>query len=219
MGFPWAVVGELAFVVYIYAATIGRGDWRRFYLGITYWAWELLWEIVNGLFGWRFGAPLFGVAGHSAYVIYRGINIEISLLFAVAPLALFHLLDEEKKARPVQRWKLPVLAPCALGVLCVGVEVLLHFAGALIWTYWWWNWPFIFVILIGYCAWFLLLTWHYERTTEVPKARNTLLFSLAFLVVCHLVFKTWLGLVGPVPANSPPEPAHACLTARGPSPG
>mgnify|MGYP001586918779 CR=1 FL=1 len=187
--FEWYVVGQLAFVVYAYARTIARGRGDDAVLGLGFWAAEFLWEMANALV-LRFTdhAALWMVAGPSAFVIYAGLNVEIALLFAVAPLVLFDLLPE--RGRPGRR----TLVGVALGLFCVAVEIVLNRAGVLVWTWWWWNVPFLPLIAAAYCGPFAVLAWIRERASPRAKAIGAS-SAVAAAVVAHVVLASGLGWI------------------------
>src|SRR5450759_2978214 len=88
-----------------------------------------------------------------------GLTIEISMMFLVAGVILAKSLpaDKKMKIRGIpNRWVLIV----AYSLLFVFIEVILHFWGVLVWTYWWWNWPFVLlIILIGYMPYMIFSFW------------------------------------------------------------
>ncbi len=184
--FPWAIVGELALVVYAYSAAARRREWRAVHLGLTVWCGEFIWEMVNGLVRHWHCYPLFGFQGQTAWQLYPGLTIEISLMFAVAPLVLFHLLPEDPEER-ILGLRSRLLVPTSLGLFCVLVEVSLNRAGALVWTWWFWRWPHIGLVMVAYCGPFLLMAWAYDRLKDKGTwSRNLLLGMAAAAVACHL---------------------------------
>lgn len=195
--FPWAVIGELSLVVYAYSSFARRAKWREVCLGAALWAGELVWEMVNGLVAFWWGVPLFGIRGHTAWHLYAGVNIEISMMFAIAPLVLFGILPKEKRMLfgPVST---RTIAACALGAFCVFVEVLLNRSGALVWEWWFWRWPHIGVIAFAYCAPFVLLEWVHERTPKVRTCALLLALVAGAAVVSHVVIHVLFRV--PLPA-------------------
>ncbi len=184
--FEWYVVDVIAFVLYAYSSAIRRGEWGKVVLALGFWAAEFLWEMFNALvlhFSAR--AALWTVTGKSAFVIYVGLNIEISMMFAVAPLVVISLLPEKRDARIIG---LPsrVVVPAAVGLFCVAVECVLNRVGLLEWSWWFWRWPMVGLIVVAYSAPFVALVWAHERWSVRTKERFAA-GTIALAVVCHYV--------------------------------
>lgn len=149
--FQWHVVPIFVIVIYIYAVEIQKRDWSMALGGLAFWGMDLFNEIWNALvFHFTdFTAPWTAPRG-SAFIIFIGLNIEITLMFAVLGIALLKMLPADKKMKILgipNRWFFVVMN----SLLCVFIEVLLNAAGALVWDYGWWNFPNVWlIILIGY---------------------------------------------------------------------
>lgn len=193
--FEWHTVNALAFVLYVYASAIRRGQWDRVALGIGFLAVEIVWEIFNALvLHHSQHAALWMIGGKSSYLIYVGLNVEIALMFAVAPFVLFHLLPADRQHRVAFGLRSRLLVPIALGLFCVSVETLLNRVGALVWTWSFWRWPNMFLIAFSYCAPFVLLVWihdHAHRQTKILGAITAVVLALA----AHWLFAIHLGWV------------------------
>src|SRR5262245_2803242 len=75
--FQWYVVNHLAFVSYVYASLVRKGEWDKVVLCIGFWAVEFLWEMFNALVLHFTGrAALWTIAGDSVFLIYVGLNLE-----------------------------------------------------------------------------------------------------------------------------------------------
>jgi hypothetical protein len=170
-GFEWHVVVLLAFVIYVYAAEVERKNWHAVVTGLTLWGGEFLWEMVNALVLTATGrAALWTTPGRTGYRIFVGLNIEISLMFAVAPIVLLKLLPAERDRR---LFGLPnrVVIPVAFGLFCVLVEVVLNRAGALVWTYAFWRFPHVYLIVLAYTVPFLAVARFNDRVSLRAKVR------------------------------------------------
>lgn len=188
--FEWHVVNALAFVLYVYASAIRRGEWNRVALGLGFFAVELIWEMVNGLvLHFSQHAALWMVAGRSSYLLYVGLNLEIALMFAVAPLVLFQLLPEDRQKRGLR-----VGVPVALGMFCVVVEVILNRLGALVWTWPFWRWPNLELVVLVYCGPFVALVWIHDHV----QLRNQVRGAVAAVILAaglHVLLATHLGWI------------------------
>jgi hypothetical protein len=136
--FQWYVIPLFANVVLFYFLEIEKRNWDAVFAGLALWGADWFCEIVNALiFHGTQKAPLWGAPGQTAYLLLIGLNIEISLMFAIAGIAFTKVLPKEKNRKICG---LPNRLLCAMGfaAFCVFVEVLLNQAGALTWDYPWW---------------------------------------------------------------------------------
>jgi hypothetical protein len=191
----WYVVPLLVFVVYVYIAEIEKKNWSAVLLGISMWAAELTWEMLNALLlHFTQYAPLWSTpGGNSAYVLYAGLNIEIAFFFAVAGLMVIKVLPQD---RDLKILGLPnrLLIPIGMGLAAVVVEVLLNRCGLLIWDYTWWGWPNLWLIVVGYCAPWCLLVWCHDHLSM--RAKRVAACALpATALFCHILFASVLGWI------------------------
>ena len=113
-------------------------------------------------------APLWTTPGKSAFVIYAGLNIEISFFFAVYGLMVLKIMPEDKNMKILgipNRFFIPTV----LGLSGLFVEVLLNRSNMLIWTYKFWNWPNVCLIAIAYVAPLLALVWLHDNLSLGQK--------------------------------------------------
>jgi hypothetical protein len=146
--FQWHVVPLLVLVIYVYAVEIEKRNWGLVLAGLAFWGMDWANEIVNGLILHLSGiSALWTAPAGSAYVIFVGLNIEISLMFAILGIVFIKMLPKDKEQKILgipNRWFFVVVN----SLLCVFIEIFLNGANALIWEYWWWNVPFIPLIVI-----------------------------------------------------------------------
>ena len=168
--FQWFLIPLLAFCFYVYFVEVERKNWNVIMAGLAFWGLEWFLEICNAL--WLRGshhAAVWLAPGRSAYLIMVGLTIEISMMFLVAGVILAKSLpaDKKMKIRGIpNRWVLIV----AYSLLFVFIEVILHFWGVLVWTYWWWNWPFVLlIILIGYMPYMIFSFWIHDMPSLKKK--------------------------------------------------
>lgn len=192
--FDWSIIAQLSFVLYAYASAVRRGALRAVALGLGFWGLEFVWEMFNALvLHVSQHAPLWSVTGKSVFVLYVGLNLEISLMFAVLPLVLFQLLPED----PLQTiLGLPsrVFIPIAVGIFCVTIEVLLNRAGVLHWSWPFWRWPHVWLIVVAYCAPCVALVWLHDHLSLRQSVR-VMILAIAVAVSCHLMFSYTLGWI------------------------
>ncbi len=161
--FQWYLVPIFVIVVYIYAVEVEKRNWSLVLAGLAFWGMDWFNEIWNGLvLHFTRHSALWTTPGKSSFVIFVGLNLEISLMFAILGIVLIKMLPKDKNARVFgipNRWFFAVLN----SVLCVGIEVILNRANALVWEYRFWNWPNIWLIIVfGYLTFMVVSFWVYD---------------------------------------------------------
>jgi len=185
--FQWYVVPLLVLVVYVYAVEIERRNWSMVLAGLALWGMDWFNEIVNSLILHFTGrSALWTVPADSAYIILVGLNIEITFMFAIMGIVLVKMLPKDRDMKILgipNRWFFVVVN----SLLCVAVEVVLNFWDALIWEYWFWNWPHVWLIVIfGYGTFMVAAFKVYDMEKLSSKIKTVAaIFSLdtAMLVV------------------------------------
>jgi hypothetical protein len=161
--FKWYTVTLLAFVLYVYSVEVERRRWDIVLAGVAFWLVDWINEIGNALvlhFSDR--AALWTVTGDTSYLILIGLTIEITFLFAVSGVVFVKMLPSDPRMRILGIPNRLVLAT-AFSCFCVLVEVLLHEAGFFHWEYWWWNVPFVpLIVIFGYLTFFLTAAYVYD---------------------------------------------------------
>ena len=168
--FQWYVIPLFAIVVYIYANEIEKRNWNLVYAGLAFWGMDWFNEIWNSLvFHFTNYAPVWGAPAKTAYLIFIGLNIEISFMFAIAGIAFGKMLLPDKKQRILSIPNRLFIA-IAGAAFCVFVEVLLNAVDALTWDYSWWNAraPWL-IFLIGYFHFFIVSFWVHDMAKMKSK--------------------------------------------------
>ncbi len=186
--FQWYVITLFAFVVYVYAVEIERKNWNLVFAGLAFWGMDWFNEIWNALvFHFTNFAPVWGAPGKTAYLIFIGLNIEISFMFAVAGIAFSKMLPADKNMKIIgipNRWFFAVVN----SVFCVFVEMLLNAAGVLTWEYAWWNVSApVLIVLFGYLTFFLVAYWVFDMDS-LKKKVNTVAVIYAVDIAAIIVF-------------------------------
>ena len=192
--FQWYVIPLLMFVAYVYFQEVERRNWNAVLTGLTFWACEFIWEIFNSLvLHWTGYAGMWGTPGKTAFLIYSGLNIEISFMFAVYGITLIKILPADRSLR---LFGLPnrILIPVLYGLMGVGVEIVLNRMGVLTWDHSWWNWPNIWLIIIAYTlpCWFF--SWYADKVNIRMKVL-LLACTITCAVLCHIAFAVVLKWV------------------------
>jgi hypothetical protein len=186
--FKWYVIPLLVLTLYVYAVEIQKGDFRLVFAGLAYWLTDWLNEIINGLvFHFTNYAPVWGLAGNSAFIILMGLNIEICFMFAIAGIVFCKTLPRDKHLK-IMGVSNRIFFAALWSAFCVFVEMLLHHAGVLVWDYSWWNVraPWL-IFLFGYLTFFVMSFWVYDM--ESAKKRLAVVGTLAAVdLACLIVF-------------------------------
>ena len=183
--FQWYVIPLFVIVVYIYAVEVERRNWSLVLAGLAFWGMDWFNEIWNGLiFHFSGVSAAWTAPGSSAYLIFIGLNIEISMMFAILGIVFIKMLPKEKSMKILgipNRWFFVV----ANSLLCVFIEVLLNLANALVWEYWWWNFPnVILIVLFGYMPFMIVSFWVYDMEKLSDKLKVVaVIFSVDIIAI------------------------------------
>ncbi len=193
--FQWHVVPLLVLVIYVYAVEIEKRNWGLVLAGLAFWGMDWANEIVNGLILHFSGiSALWTAPAGSAYVIFVGLNIEISLMFAILGIVFIKMLPKDKEQKILgipNRWFFIVVN----SLLCVFIEVFLNGANALIWEYWWWNVPFIpLIVIFGYGTFMVVSFWVYDME-RIEDQRRTVGVIFAVDIAAIILFAGILGWI------------------------
>jgi hypothetical protein len=186
--FKWYTVTLLVLVMYVYAVEVERRRWDIVFAGLAFWLADWFNEVVNALvlhFSDR--APLWAVTGSTSYLILIGLCIEICFMFAIGGIVYAKVLPEDRRVRILG---MPNRLAIGLGfsIVAVAVEVLLHETGYFHWDYWWWNWPFVpLIVVFGYLWFFLAAAWVFDMRDTRRQVRAVGVFAafdLALILIC-----------------------------------
>jgi hypothetical protein len=191
--FQWYVIPLFAMVVLFYFLEIEKRNWNAVFAGLALWGTDWFFEILNALaFHFTQKAPLWGAPGETAYLLLIGLNIEISIMFAIAGIAFTKVLPRDRKAKLLG---LPNRLVFAMGfaAFCVFVEILLNQAGALTWDYPFWcaRAPWL-IFAAAYFPLIMVTYWVHDLETLRAKA-----IAVGFLyAVDVLALEVFAGVLG-----------------------
>ena len=191
--FQWYLIPLFAFVVYVYAVEVERRNWSGVFAGLAFYGMDLFNETWNALvLHFTDRSAVWTTPGDTAYLIFVGLTIEISAMFAVAGVTFTKMLPADKSLRILgipNRWFFAVVN----AILCVFVEVLLNRADVLVWEYPWWNFPNIgLIVLLGYLPFMAVSFWVYD----MEKIRNKIATVLVIYAVDLSAIILFAGLLG-----------------------
>ena len=191
----WSTITLLALVVYVYTVEIERANWDAVLTGVAFWLMDWVNEIINALvLHFNGHAALWTVTGTSSFVILIGLNIEISMFFAINGVIFAKLLPADRTERILgipNRWALAI----GLSLVSVGVELLLHADGVFHWYYWWWNVAsFPVIVVFGYLTFYVVAFWVHDMDSRARQLR--VVGGLAgFVLASGLLFGPVLGWI------------------------
>lgn len=191
--FQWYVIPLFVMVVYMYSQQWHAGRWSIILGGLAFWLMDWFNEIWNGLiFHFSNFAPAWGAPSDTAYLLLIGLNIEISLMFAVLGLAAMLTLPKDPQAKVLGLNNRLVWA-AGNSALSVLTELWLNHIGALTWEWRYWNASFPWLIfLFGYMPFYLVGAWVHDMRSH--KQQIVVVSGLATLVGSGLlVFGVILG--------------------------
>ncbi len=191
--FQWYLIPLFAFVVYVYAVEVERRNWSGVFAGLAFYGMDLFNETWNALvLHFTDRSAVWTTPGDTAYLIFVGLTIEISAMFAIAGVVFTKMLPADKSLRILgipNRWLFAVVN----AILCVFVEVLLNRADVLVWEYPWWNFPNIgLIFLLGYLPFMAVSFWVYD----MEKIRNKIATVLVIYAVNLSAIILFAGLLG-----------------------
>lgn len=161
--FQWSTITLFLLTFYIYAVEV---EARRFHVvlaGLAFWLWDWFNEITNSvILHLSDNSALWTINRQTSYLILIGLCVEIAFMFLILPVAFVKLLPKDRDMKILglpNRWV--YIVGCSL--LAVAIEVVLNQLGALPWEYWYWNFPFVpLIVLFGYMPFFWIATVIYD---------------------------------------------------------
>ncbi len=191
--FEWSTVALLGLVFYVYAVEVERRRWDILLAGLAFWLMDWFNELVNSaILHATDRAPLWTVTGDTSYLILVGLGVEISLLFLVSGVVFVKTLPPDPKLRILGIPNRLVLV-LAFSCLCVLVELFLESTGYFTWEYWWWNTPFVpLIVIFGYATFFAVAAWVFDMGTDHRRQLRVVGTLAAVDVVLGVAF----GLAG-----------------------
>ncbi len=195
--FKWYLIPLFAIIVYMYAVEIEKQNWNRVFAGLAFWGMDWFNEIWNALvLHFTQESAVWTCSGETGFLILVGLNIEITMMFAMAGIAFTKMLPEDKD------WKIPVInLPnrwffiVGNAIFCVIVEIILNQAGALIWHYPFWEatlFGSILIVLIGYMPFMAVSFWVFDM-----KERKNQLITLGVIYIIDIsALVLFAGILG-----------------------
>lgn len=193
--FSWHIIPLLLIVIYIYFREAEEENWSRILAALAFWSMDLFNETWNSLF-FHFSefAPIWAApGGDTAYLFLIGLNIEITMMFAITGIAATLALPKDKSLR-ILGINNRLLFAIVMSAMSVCVEIVLNQIGALTWEWSLWNAQFpFFIFLFGYMPFYLVCYWVYD--VESRKKQVIVVSSLLSFNILSLGSLAYLGWV------------------------
>ena len=191
--FQWSTVFLLGVVFYVYAVEVERRRWDVILAGLALWFMDWFNELINSaILHISNRAALWTVTGHTSYLILVGLTIELTLFFLMAGVVFVKFLPPDPRVRIVgipNRWVYVFGFSC----LSVAVEIFLHGTGYFHWEYWFWNVPFVpLIVIFGYMTFYAMAAWVFDMGQN-HRRQAVVVGSIA---VIDIVLAIGLGFAG-----------------------
>lgn len=185
--FGWYIVPMFVFVIYAYFREVEHRNWSRVLAALAFWGMDWFNEIWNALvLHFSQFAPVWGTAHESSWLILIGLNVEITLNFAIMGLAATMALPLDKNLK-IAGISNRLWFAAGNSVLCVLVEIALNHFGMLTWDWPWWNASHpLGIFLLGYLPFFLVCFWVYDmecRQRQIYTVAGILGFDALLMAI------------------------------------
>jgi hypothetical protein len=191
--FQWSTIPLLGFAIYVYAVEVERRRWDIVLAGLAFWLMDWFNELVNSaVLHVSDRAALWTVTGHTSYLILIGLTVEISILFLVSGVVFVKQLPADRSLR-ILGVPNRVFLVLAFSCFSVAIELVLNGLGVFHWEYWWWNKPFVpLIVIFGYATFFGIAAWVYD----MGQARRRQLRVVAALAAVDAALAVAFGVAG-----------------------
>ena len=188
--FNWTFIALLAVVVYIYATEFKNGNFRNIAAGLALYTVHWFYEIMNAVICSAGGYALWTVSPEStSFILLIGVSWELSMMFAVAGVALSKLLPEDRGLK-IAGLNNRIFFAVANAALFSVIEIFLASTPAFIWVYPWWG--AIPVFITTYIPFFLASFIVYDLP---GRKQRQFIISLAAVDIILLAVLIPLGIV------------------------
>lgn len=188
------VIFLLVIVLYIYFSEGKKKNWGGIAAGLSLYAIHWFVEIINAIIQHVSGHALWTVPTGTAYLIFVGVGIELSLMFSIAGLAVSKLLPDDPKEVMFSIGRFGIPKPLAIAIgnaaLASIIEIFLIFTPTFVWVYEWWNAFTVFIFV--YIPFFVVACYAYYWK---PKRQKTFILSMALIDVVLIVIFGLLGWI------------------------
>lgn len=166
----WSVVVLIGLVSYIYTLEVQARRWPVVFAGIGFFLMDIFNELINAsVLHFSDTAAIWTTTGGTAYQPLIGLTVEIMFTFAIAGIAFVKAIPEDPKEK-ILGINNRLFFVVVFSVFSVAIELVLHAGGIFHWEFWWWNWPFIpLIIILGYMPFYGMAAWLYDMGDNTKK--------------------------------------------------
>ena len=182
--FNWVFITLLIIVLYVYVSEYHKKNYSIILGALGFYGMDIFNEIWNSLVLHITGVSALWTSsvGNTMLIIFVGLNIEITMMFAMLGIIFLKMLPEDKNKKIFgvpNRWFFAIFC----SVLAMIIEMFLNYAGLLLWYYPFWNFTFPWLIIpIGYLHFFVVAFWIFDM-----KKRKNQLKVLAVIYTVDIV--------------------------------
>lgn len=171
----WSLVVLIALVSYIYTVEVEARRWPVIFAGIGFFLMDVFNETINGLvLHLTDHAAIWTTTSETVYQPLIGLNVEIMFVFSIAGVAFARALPQDPKLK-ILGINNRLFLVTVFSILSVLIEVVLHAGGIFHWAYWWWNWPFIpLIVILGYMPFYGMAAWLFDMGENRSKQLRVL---------------------------------------------
>jgi len=183
--FNWTFIAIFALIIYIYGIEFKNKNYKGIVAALSLYGVHWLYEIVNAIIHSQFGYALWTVSPEStSFIILIGVSWELSMMFAIAGLAMSKLLPDDPKKRLFGMNNRVLFAIMNAAFFSI-FEIFLAGTPAFIWTYPWWG--AIPVFISTYIPFFLAAFLVPDLPVKKQKLFLTVIWGLVALLLIVLI--------------------------------
>ncbi|MHA1268421.1 MAG: hypothetical protein ACTSPY_01420 [Candidatus Helarchaeota archaeon] len=194
--FNWIFITLLLIVLYIYVNEYHKKNYNIILGALGFYGMDIFNEIWNSLVLHITGESALWTSstGNTMLIIFVGLNIEITFMFAILGIVFFKIIPQDKKKRIFKiipnRWFFALLC----SVIAMIIELFLNYAGLLLWHYPFWSFSFPWLIIpIGYLHFFVIAFWIHDMNRRKNQiAALSIIYILDFALMAIFIPIGWL---------------------------
>lgn len=183
--FNWTFIVLFAIVVYIYFTELKNKNYKGIVAALSLYGVHWLYEITNAIIQSQSGYALWTVSPEStSFILLIGVSWELSMMFAIAGLAMSKLLPDDPK-KLIFGINNRVLFAIMNAAFFAIFEIFLAGTPAFIWTYSWWG--AIPVFITTYIPFFLAAFLIPDKSVKTQKMFLSITWGLVAILLIVLI--------------------------------
>ena len=183
--FNWTFIVLFAIIIYIYFTEIKNKNYKGIVAALSLYGVHWLYEITNAIIHSQSGYALWTVSPEStSFILLIGVSWELSMMFAIAGLAMSKLLPDDPK-KLIFGINNRVLFAIMNAAFFAIFEIFLAGTPAFIWTYSWWG--AIPVFITTYIPFFLAAFLVPDKPVKTQKMFLSITWGLVAILLIVLI--------------------------------